>query len=492
MQGNALGAILKKLEELGWIRRVPKPKGRPGRVGIVLLRRADPSLPVATRDELPDVIARMVEARAEARGKPRTKPSLTIARPALEPTRHVTGKPGASAQEESGAEPPENRELSHRKTGSTMPPENREQNNYESLLNYNEVKNDRLRVKASIDSVPSPGEKIQGQAKPESADVDASAAAPSRPSVRWPSVDDRGKGSREWEPKFRSVVRELASGRFPLLNTAAVDQAVDLARGIGVKRRGAKFLGADSRSKGRPDSSRVQGQRTRPDPTIASSPVPTIPNARLEDTATAPIASGPRPSKHVLREILGSVGGYTPRELAERSQTRNTRPRSKPETPGRWVDLSRIDRPFRTAQRQREGRWFMAKGFPCRADPERRGRTQAKLDDRPADNGNHRGDRLLDATWLGYAAPAEFGPTAEEQEPIPVSVSARRKANRAGPLSRADLVTQCDGLRRLAGCKSERSPSAKYQRKILADVEAKLATLDALAGTLNLAASSPQ
>lgn len=56
---GSLKRLLRQMEADGLIHRIPTAEGRPGRLGIVLLVRANPDLPVADRAGLPELIARM-------------------------------------------------------------------------------------------------------------------------------------------------------------------------------------------------------------------------------------------------------------------------------------------------------------------------------------------------------------------------------------------------------------------------------------------------
>jgi hypothetical protein len=74
---NVLQAILKDMEDAGILRRVPTSCGRPGRLGIVLFRRANPDLPVAAPEGLADVVARMNGGPARSPRSGRLSPLKT-------------------------------------------------------------------------------------------------------------------------------------------------------------------------------------------------------------------------------------------------------------------------------------------------------------------------------------------------------------------------------------------------------------------------------
>ena len=82
---SALLVILKELEAKGVIQRVAAPRGRPGRLGIILLRRANPDLPTASPEEISDVVRLMTEARAESRDRARGQTRLPFPAPVLGP-----------------------------------------------------------------------------------------------------------------------------------------------------------------------------------------------------------------------------------------------------------------------------------------------------------------------------------------------------------------------------------------------------------------------
>ena len=80
--------LLKAMEADGYLRRVEKTTGRPGRVGIIALRRYDPDLPVADPGELDQVEAllrRAVDFQRETRGR--------AARPLFDPPRTSASAP---------------------------------------------------------------------------------------------------------------------------------------------------------------------------------------------------------------------------------------------------------------------------------------------------------------------------------------------------------------------------------------------------------------
>ncbi len=56
---GSLKRLLGEMQAAGLIHRVPTDEGRPGRLGIVLLRRGNPDFPVADRESLADVVALM-------------------------------------------------------------------------------------------------------------------------------------------------------------------------------------------------------------------------------------------------------------------------------------------------------------------------------------------------------------------------------------------------------------------------------------------------
>jgi DNA-binding Lrp family transcriptional regulator len=64
---SALGDLLKELEADGWIHRVAKLSGFPGRVGIILLKRVDPEQPTAEASDVPRLAATMREVPASDR-----------------------------------------------------------------------------------------------------------------------------------------------------------------------------------------------------------------------------------------------------------------------------------------------------------------------------------------------------------------------------------------------------------------------------------------
>lgn len=69
---TSLKALLREMEAAGLVHRVPTEEGRQGRAGIVLLRRANPDLPVADRESIPHVVALMRGRKTDpsAGGKP--------------------------------------------------------------------------------------------------------------------------------------------------------------------------------------------------------------------------------------------------------------------------------------------------------------------------------------------------------------------------------------------------------------------------------------
>jgi len=100
---SVLGDLLKEMQAAGLIHRAPKEAGRPGRVGIILLTRANADLPTASKAEIPDVIRLMRVTKADQRDKGRGQARLAfpVEDPGPETDHHATGKPVAV--------PPENR-----------------------------------------------------------------------------------------------------------------------------------------------------------------------------------------------------------------------------------------------------------------------------------------------------------------------------------------------------------------------------------------------
>jgi hypothetical protein len=79
---RALAYLLRDLERLGWIYCVPKTTGRPGRLAIVLLRRADMDLPVAMIEDVPGIVEAIARARERRTGQgrlPLTEPPVVPA-----------------------------------------------------------------------------------------------------------------------------------------------------------------------------------------------------------------------------------------------------------------------------------------------------------------------------------------------------------------------------------------------------------------------------
>lgn len=113
---SALLEVLKEMQAEGLIYRVPKNAGRPGRLGIILLKRADADLPTAVEGEIPDVIRMMGEARTEHRDRARGQTRLPLSVPETDPSElglgprqtgaHDPGKPGPMTPENRGHHDP--------------------------------------------------------------------------------------------------------------------------------------------------------------------------------------------------------------------------------------------------------------------------------------------------------------------------------------------------------------------------------------------------
>jgi hypothetical protein len=89
---GALRRLLRQMEAAGLIHRVPTEHGRPGRLGIVLLKRSDPDLPVADRAGLAEVVALMRRALAPPSAAP-DGPKRAPSRRAQAPPRMKTLDP---------------------------------------------------------------------------------------------------------------------------------------------------------------------------------------------------------------------------------------------------------------------------------------------------------------------------------------------------------------------------------------------------------------
>lgn len=95
---STLLSLLKEMESEGLLHRAEKNTGRKGRLGIILLKRADADLPVATQEEIPELIRMMRITRDQSRGQFR----LPLAESVSEPDDFDLGKPGADPLENRG------------------------------------------------------------------------------------------------------------------------------------------------------------------------------------------------------------------------------------------------------------------------------------------------------------------------------------------------------------------------------------------------------
>jgi hypothetical protein len=244
--------ILGELEAEGWILRIEAPPGQPGRIGILLLRRANPDLPVASREEIAEAILRLKLAKsATFHGRKRPAPGdENVTRFGCR-KRHPNKNEGLNKDE-----------INDRSIEFACA---REGENAQSPQTTQTIELTRAE-----EAVADLARELQGRVY---AGFDPGIAA-----ADW----------NQWAARYRGVARDVQAGR---LAEGQVEEAIGLARRPGSECRGKRFFGAVRDFKaGRPPRGLAVGPRAEAPPPAA---VVVAPAAPVE--APPPVSVPPPP-----------------------------------------------------------------------------------------------------------------------------------------------------------------------------------------------------